>query len=550
MKLLLFAHTFIGLLRKSSSSHNQSEQLCNQSLSLDTLITDAAIFDRRSATTASNGKSTESIHVVMQVTEEIKEYGRLSIATNALWAHSHGYSMTVYGAFHSGRPVPKGYDLRFGKVDILRRETRKAAATVITSEGDVHLHEGAEWLLWLDADTFSTMRSNWVEDIITKYGSTAHVIASIDGGEDGTINTGVLLMRRSSWAAQLCETWWTHPSAKAGRTDQSVLDEVLAGLRESGDSIRFAPKSSHEEDALPLDAKVVVLQADAMNCDQKWWRTFRPGISPILHLMNHPTHVREIIGSAILERFWCSPVTEGSALVLTWLIPRYEESLRMCAFDIYEERCVEILLNYYLDMQRVDKAKGVWLFGINSGMLDSDKMKRSGLGFYDLQTYHRAVDGNLYINLKPFVISSEDRLKIVRRAHATGRMTTEGLVTLYKCALAALKRESAAASILSKTHGTIATLLHKEGVANNEEVEKNFDFAIDFDPSNWKIKSNFAQFLFVSGAPLKIERGFSLLSDAIILAESVDPAAAKLLQRQKKAISSQLRFTNSIQRSS
>ena len=68
------------------------------------------------------------------------------------------------------------------------------------------------------ADTFSTMRSNWVEDIITKYGSTAHVIASIDEERMAQQNTG--LPGGGSLAAIAVKTWRTHPSATA-LTDQS-----------------------------------------------------------------------------------------------------------------------------------------------------------------------------------------------------------------------------------------------------------------------------------------------------------------------------------------
>ena len=186
-------------------SHCSSQEpLCNPHQSLDDIVNEISSLispNQAAANCSSTSSSAESstttksprvsIHVVMQVTKEIATYGRRTAAANAIWARSHSHTMSVHGPLGGSRPAPRGYDARFGKVQFLRKSAEGA------QEDAQNEHK---WLLWLDADAFVAVHHDWAKEVILRFGSAAHVIASLDPGEDGTLNTGVLLVKRSAWS--------------------------------------------------------------------------------------------------------------------------------------------------------------------------------------------------------------------------------------------------------------------------------------------------------------------------------------------------------------
>ena len=113
--------------------------------------------------------------------------------------------MSVHGPLGGSRPAPRGYDARFGKVQFLRKSAEGA------QEDAQNEHK---WLLWLDADAFVAVHHDWAKEVILRFGSVAHVIASLDPGEDGTLNTGVLLVKRSAWSVNFTIGGWIRPRSR------------------------------------------------------------------------------------------------------------------------------------------------------------------------------------------------------------------------------------------------------------------------------------------------------------------------------------------------
>ena len=242
------------------------------------------------------------VHVVMQVTEPIGGYGRLGFATAAMWARSHGHTISVHRELEggsAGHPTPEGMDHRFGKVELLRRFAATDAKEISSSCP-------APWLLWLDADVFVTVQEDWASRLINE-NPGARLIGSRHSGGDGIINTGAVLVKCGAWASDFLTRWWTHPAASAESTDQYVLGKLI----EAGADDEF----------------IRILPVQAMNCDTFWWNSFVPGNSPVLHLMNTPNSVREALGARILAQT-CAAACGGTYGDWRWFGNEYEASLR------------------------------------------------------------------------------------------------------------------------------------------------------------------------------------------------------------------------------
>ena len=88
--------------------------MCNATALLWTDVAEAA-----TAWHPESDQPPAGIHVVMQVTDPIGGYGKIGIATAALWARSHGHTLSVHRELPGGtadNPTPEGFDHRFGKV--------------------------------------------------------------------------------------------------------------------------------------------------------------------------------------------------------------------------------------------------------------------------------------------------------------------------------------------------------------------------------------------------------------------------------------------------
>jgi tetratricopeptide (TPR) repeat protein len=242
------------------------------------------------------------VHIAMQVTAPVGAYGRFAVATAAVWAQSHGHTLSVHGELPGGtasHPTPPNMDKRFGKVAILHELTKECPAP---------------WLLWLDADMFVMTGRDWASDLVGEH-PNATFIASQEVGSDGTINTGAVLLRCGTWASEWTHRWWTHPAAVAGRTDQHVLAKLVAESEARLDVGGSSP--------------VVALPATAMNSDLMWWNSFQVGTTPVLHLMNTMNQTRQELGSQILAQACaCEYTTTDSYNTLR---QTYESSLRRIA---------------------------------------------------------------------------------------------------------------------------------------------------------------------------------------------------------------------------
>ena len=174
---------FDGPVLSLLSHCSSQEPLCNPHQSLDDIVNEISSLispNQAAANCSSTSSSAESstttqsprvsIHVVMQVTKEIATYGRRTAAANAIWARSHSHTMSVHGPLGGSRPAPRGYDARFGKVQFLRKSAEGA------QEDAQNEHK---WLLWLDADAFVAVHHDWAKEVILRFGSAAHVIASL-----------------------------------------------------------------------------------------------------------------------------------------------------------------------------------------------------------------------------------------------------------------------------------------------------------------------------------------------------------------------------------
>ena len=478
-----------------------------------------------------------SIHVVMQVTKEIATYGRRTAAANAIWARSHSHTMSVHGPLGGSRPAPRGYDARFGKVQFLRKSAEGA------QEDAQNEHK---WLLWLDADAFVAVHHDWAKEVILRFGSAAHVIASLDPGEDGTLNTGVLLVKRSAWSVNFLNDWWLHPSAQQGKTDQAVLDEVLVAMRAAGESVRFVSTDPEAVPIGPVDAKVVVLPVGAINCDQKWWQSFIPSVSPVLHLMNHGMNVREKLGTEILQRLWCgassgayeSPEAAIASQKLEWLEPHYEQVLRNCSFDEFDGRCTELLLNFLLDKGRAADAEAAWQYGVETGMLNVGGAQNAASFFSQYSRAHAATNGELYISLNQLETTFKERLNRARSAHATGSTTKPlKLVQYYRSAVSALRREhSTRFDMMAKLHGTIGMLLQTAGSDHSDTAEDHLQLATEYDPQNWRLKSNLAAVLASRPRP-NVAQALRVLQDALDSTVEASPAFTALEKQRNELLS-------------
>ena len=87
--------------------------------------------------------------------------------------------------------------------------------------------------------------------------------------------------------------------------------------------------------------------------------------------------------------------------------------------------------------------------------------------------------------------------------------------------------------MLAKLHGTIGMLLQTAGSDNSETAEDHLQLATEYDPQNWRIKSNLASVLLSRPRP-NVAQALKVLQDA--LDSTVGTPAFSELEKQRNEL--------------
>ena len=207
-----------------------------------------------------------------------------SMANRLAYCGRHGYHCVLETSRKPGHSLPPAWD----KVELLRR------------------HQGAaEWVAWVDCDSFFTNFSLPLEGVLARAGvlgapeeaaadgaqgeGTAVLVASEDGA---SLNTGVLLLRRSPEGARVLEEVWEAAATGFGEHpwwEQAAFIDALT-LGRAADE---------------LDGRVVMLPQGAIN-------GYAPELAAKLNWRGRPLHAVWRRGDLIVSFSGCARMTGSS----------------------------------------------------------------------------------------------------------------------------------------------------------------------------------------------------------------------------------------------
>ena len=202
--ILIFSSNIV-YLNKKCAKHSVCQRCCDvvlktqmSSMSLDCLYQYQLDKNNLSAS-----YDHHEYLIVTYSTVNIQQYALFSYGVNAAFAEIHNYSILSMSP-STGHMFEKN-DQRWNKVAIV--------AEIINSSA----FDG-RYIVWLDADLIVT-RLDFLLQSITAKQPWADLIACADSNrENGIVNTGAMIVKRSSWAAAFFYHWWTAFDRSAGVT--------------------------------------------------------------------------------------------------------------------------------------------------------------------------------------------------------------------------------------------------------------------------------------------------------------------------------------------
>ena len=141
--------------------------------------------------------------LVTYSTINIQQYALYSYGVNAAFAEMHNYSILSMSP-STGHMFEKN-DQRWNKVAII--------AEIVKSS----VFDG-RYIVWLDADLIVTRLDFSLQSITTAHPWADLIVCADSNRENGIVNTGAMIVKRSSWSAAFFHLWWTAFDRSAGTT--------------------------------------------------------------------------------------------------------------------------------------------------------------------------------------------------------------------------------------------------------------------------------------------------------------------------------------------
>ena len=204
--LLLFSPISISL-NNICAKHGVCQRCCDSLIKNRTSLT---ILDclHQYQLDNNNASATDllQLHEYMLITYStvnIQQYSLFSYGVNAAFAEMHNYS--ILATTPSTGHMFDLNDQRWNKVAII--------AEIVQS----HEFDG-RYVVWLDADLIVTRLEFSLQSITSAYPWADLIICADSNRENGLVNTGTMIVKRSSWSAAFFHHWWTAFDRSAGTT--------------------------------------------------------------------------------------------------------------------------------------------------------------------------------------------------------------------------------------------------------------------------------------------------------------------------------------------
>lgn len=137
-------------------------------------------------------------------TVNIQQYSLYSYGVNAAFAEMHNYS--ILATTPSTGHMYELNDQRWNKVAII--------AEIVQT----HAYDG-RYVVWLDADLIVTRLEFLLQSITTANAWADLIVCADSNRENGLVNTGAMIVKRSSWSAAFFRRWWTAFDRSAGTVE-------------------------------------------------------------------------------------------------------------------------------------------------------------------------------------------------------------------------------------------------------------------------------------------------------------------------------------------
>ena len=136
-------------------------------------------------------------------TVNIQQYSLFSYGVNAAFAEMHNYSILSMSP-STGHMFEKN-DQRWNKVAIVAEIIKSSAFD-------------GRYIVWMDADLIVTRLDFSLQNITDAHPWADLIVCADSNRENGIVNTGTMIVKRSFWSAAFFQHWWTAFDRSAGMT--------------------------------------------------------------------------------------------------------------------------------------------------------------------------------------------------------------------------------------------------------------------------------------------------------------------------------------------
>lgn len=251
--------------------------------------------------------------IVTFATQSIWDYAAYAVAVNEVYAEQNSYIFKVFDDTTHNYKEP---DARWSKVKILEDAL----------DPNTEWSRELDYVVWVDADVIFMDPFFDLDKLVRSTGDTIDIIASAEHiGGSTLINSGTVIAKKTKWAKNFTNWWWTHKSRS------------LYSDQESFDMIYRLMTSAEQKD------HVAVLAPDAINSDPPAMEK-QQSHNKVMHLMGEHSPFRiKVFGTAFDNL--CKNMNDPKQKLPPQL-GVHQANLLQWTTEIYKQEMMELLAEY------------------------------------------------------------------------------------------------------------------------------------------------------------------------------------------------------------
>lgn len=221
------------------------------------------------------------VHLVTYIDSKYTDVVRDGLFVNRLYAETYSYNLTVYNNESNSEALPYNdsleYTVRSWRVGQEVDARWEKVIVTLDLMQQYNLDQPlSTYICWFDADLIVLDFSKPLNHFIRLYPDYDMILSAEIHAETGVANTGLFIMRCSSWSLSFLQSWWSQDH-NVGH-DQILFDRLYKSLWPG------------------IDEHIKILPANELNTIPPAYNTLRPS-DFVLHLMGERNDYRQQVFS-------------------------------------------------------------------------------------------------------------------------------------------------------------------------------------------------------------------------------------------------------------